>query len=67
MLLVIILYFLFQIICKMSPTLPQILKSFEAEQNLKQFEQDLATFNIKLHIIRCKIDDFFKELNIFDD
>ncbi|XP_050345057.1 glycolipid transfer protein [Nymphalis io] len=56
---------LFALICKMSPTLPQILKSFEVENDVSGFETRLTTFNKTLHIVRLKIDDFFKDQNMF--
>lgn len=48
----------------MSPTLPQIMKSFEIDQDVKQFETSLESFNITLHLVRCKIDDFFRENDV---
>lgn len=61
-----ICYF-FQLICKMSPSLLQILKAFEVEDDLKLFETSLVKFNITLHLNRCKIDDFFKDHQLFED
>lgn len=48
----------------MSPTLPQIMKSFEVDHDINQFEKRLESFNIPLHLVRCKIDDFFSENDI---
>lgn len=44
----------------MSPTLPQMLKALDVEDS-KEFESKLTNYNIKLHLVRCKIDDCFKE------
>lgn len=49
----------------MSPTLPQVMKSFEIENHVKEFETKLEQFNITLHLVRCKIDDFFRDNNLF--
>ncbi|KAL0841947.1 hypothetical protein ABMA28_014175 [Loxostege sticticalis] len=57
----------FFLICKMSPSLLQILKAFEVEDDLKLFETSLVKFNITLHLNRCKIDDFFKDHQLFED
>ncbi|XP_045784815.1 glycolipid transfer protein isoform X1 [Maniola jurtina] len=57
---------LFALICKMSPTLPQIMKSFEIE-NSDAFEMRLISFNATLNPVRSKIDDFFKEHNMLRD
>lgn len=51
----------------MAPNFTQILKSFEGENNLNQFEEKLTNFNSTLHPVRTKIDDFFKERNMFSD
>lgn len=48
----------------MSPTLPHILKILDVE-DAKEFEPKLTNYNIKLHLVRCKIDDYFKENNLF--
>lgn len=58
---------LFALICKVAPNFTQILKSFEGENNLNQFEEKLTNFNSTLHPVRTKIDDFFKERNMFSD
>lgn len=50
----------------MSPTLLQIMKSLEVENDLKAFESRLAKFNITLHLNRCKIEDFFKDHQLFE-
>ncbi|XP_059054235.1 glycolipid transfer protein [Achroia grisella] len=55
---------IFALICKMSPTLPQIMKSLDVD-DVKSFETKLLNFNITLHLVRCKIDDFFKDHNMF--
>ncbi|XP_072943539.1 glycolipid transfer protein [Epargyreus clarus] len=55
---------LFTIICKMSPTFPQITKSLEVENEIKSFESILTNFNVTLHLVRCKIDDFMNDNNI---
>ncbi|XP_039746894.1 glycolipid transfer protein [Pararge aegeria] len=57
---------LFALICKMSPTLPQIMESFEVENN-EAFEARLVSFNTTLYSVRRKIDDFFKEHNMLQD
>ncbi|KAI5636311.1 glycolipid transfer protein (GLTP) domain-containing protein [Phthorimaea operculella] len=57
---------IFSLICKMAPTIPQFLKSIEADDDLEVFRTALTTFNIKVHLIRCKIDDFIKENNLYD-
>lgn len=51
----------------MSPTLHQVLKSLEAGNDLKAIESKLQRFNITLHLNRCKIDDFFKDNNLFEE
>ncbi|CAG5012521.1 unnamed protein product [Parnassius apollo] len=58
---------IFNAICKMSPTLPQILKAFEVEDNIKAFESKLSNFNVTLHLVRCKIDNFFRDHNLFNN
>lgn len=58
---------LFALICKVAPNFTQILKSFEGENNLNQFEEKLTNFNSTLHPVRTKIDDFFRERNMFSD
>ncbi|XP_030024743.1 glycolipid transfer protein [Manduca sexta] len=57
---------LFTVICKMRPTLPQVMKCFEVE-DVKIFQIKLASFNITLHLVRCKIDDFFRDNNLFGE
>lgn len=57
---------IFNFICKMSPDLPDVIKSFEMEGNLKLFETKVESLHTALHLVRCKIDDFFKDNNIFD-
>ncbi|XP_026742873.1 glycolipid transfer protein [Trichoplusia ni] len=57
---------IFIFICKMSPSLPQIMKSFEIENKVKEFEMKLEKFNIALNLVRCKIDEFFRDNNLFD-
>ncbi|CAB3236489.1 unnamed protein product [Arctia plantaginis] len=54
---------LFSFLCKMSPNLPQLLKSLEID-NLVKYIQISESYNVKLHLIRCKIDDFLKDNNI---
>lgn len=51
----------------MSPTLPQIMKSIEVDNDVKEFETNLTRFNINLHLVRCRIDDFFKEKGLFEE
>lgn len=51
--------------CKMAPTLPQILKSFEIENNINAFESRLSNFNEALHLVRWEIDKFFENNNLF--
>lgn len=58
---------IFTLICKMCPTFLQILKSFEADNNIKAFEEKLTSLNITLHLVRCKIDDFIKDHNLLSD
>lgn len=48
----------------MSPSLPQLMKSFEVDHDINKFESGLENFNITLHLVRCKIDDFFRENGI---
>lgn len=50
----------------MSPTLPQVMKSFGVD-DIQAFERKLASFNITLHLVRCKIDDFFKDNNLLKE
>ncbi|KAJ8725548.1 hypothetical protein PYW08_003731 [Mythimna loreyi] len=57
---------LFTFICKMSPTLPDVIKAFEMEDNLKLFGTKVENLHAAIHEVRCKIDDFFKENNIFN-
>lgn len=47
----------------MSPDLPQLMTSMEIE-NVDEYIQISETYNAKLHLIRCKIDDFLKDNNI---
>ncbi|CAG9783641.1 unnamed protein product [Diatraea saccharalis] len=56
---------LFALICKMSPSFKEIMSSLEVEKDMGGFELKLASYNDKLHLIRCKIDDFFVEHNLF--
>ncbi|CAH0692454.1 unnamed protein product [Chilo suppressalis] len=56
---------LFALICKMSPTYSQIMKSLEVDKDVRGFELRLTSFNNKLHLVRYKIDDCFKEHNLF--
>lgn len=58
---------LFSLICRMCPNLPQLMKSLDVEDCVKEFETELERFNITLHLVRCKIDDFFKDNNIFNE
>ncbi|XP_075969407.1 glycolipid transfer protein-like [Anticarsia gemmatalis] len=59
---------LFTIICKMSPNMPQIMRSLNVNQNnVKEFETSLESFSISLHLVRCKTDDFFRDTNILSD
>lgn len=51
----------------MSPTLPQIIKSLEMENDLETFKSTLASFNTTLHSVRCQIDSFFVAHNLFID
>ncbi|XP_023950381.1 glycolipid transfer protein isoform X2 [Bicyclus anynana] len=57
---------LFALICKVSPTLPQIMKSFEVENN-EAFETRLVSFHTTLKSVRSKIDDFIQNHNILQD
>lgn len=54
----------FQLICKMSPTFPQITKSLEVNDDMKSFETILTNFNVTLNLTRCKIDDFMSDNNL---
>ncbi|KAM3963595.1 glycolipid transfer protein [Aphomia sociella] len=56
---------MFTLISKTSPTLPQLMKSLDVD-NVEAFEKKILNFNITLHLVRCKIDDFFKDHNMFD-
>ncbi|PZC78565.1 hypothetical protein B5X24_HaOG202024 [Helicoverpa armigera] len=58
---------IFAFICKMSPSFPQVVKSFEMENDLSGFETKIESFQITLHLVRCKIDDFFRENNIIPE
>lgn len=51
----------------MSPTMPQVFKSLEIEGKIKEFEIKLESFQPTLHLVRCKIDDFFKDNKLFDE
>ncbi|CAH0720708.1 unnamed protein product, partial [Brenthis ino] len=55
---------LFTIICKMSPTLPQIIKSLEMESDLETFKSTLASFNTTLHSFCTKVLNFVLFKNI---
>lgn len=59
------LSFLFQFICKMSPTLPQIIKSCGMENDLDTFKSTLSRFNTTLHSVRGQIDSFFVTHGLF--
>lgn len=50
----------------MSPTLSHFRKAFKFPDDLKAFELALDNFNVTLHLVRCKIDDFFKDNNLLD-
>lgn len=50
----------------MSPTLPDVIKAFEMKDNLELFGTKVESLHKALHLVRCTIDDFFKENNIFD-
>ncbi|VVC92466.1 unnamed protein product [Leptidea sinapis] len=54
---------LFSVICKLSPSYTQILKSFGSENDLEAFEAHLSKFNSTLHQVRSKIDEFFVDNN----
>ena len=54
-----------QIICKMSPTLPQIIKSCGMENDHDTFKSTLSRFNTTLHSVRCQIDSFFVTHSLF--
>ncbi|CAH2074204.1 unnamed protein product, partial [Iphiclides podalirius] len=41
---------LFHTICKMSPTMPQILNSFNVDHRVEEFEKRLSNFNKTLHV-----------------
>ncbi|XP_013182092.1 PREDICTED: glycolipid transfer protein [Papilio xuthus] len=56
---------LFNTMCRMAPTLPQIIKSFEVENNINIFESKLSIFNEALHLVRWEIDKFFENNNLF--
>ncbi|CAH0701902.1 unnamed protein product [Spodoptera exigua] len=58
---------IFSFICKMSPTLPQVIKSFEMDNDMKGFETKIESFQKTLHLVRHKIDEFFTENNLFTD
>lgn len=53
---------LFSFICKMSPKLTQIMAALD----IKEYET-LENYDIALHLVRSKIDDFFKDNNMFND
>ncbi|KAJ8722810.1 hypothetical protein PYW07_003990 [Mythimna separata] len=57
---------LFTFICKTSPSLPDVIKAFEMKDNLKLFGTKVESLHAAVHVVRCKIDNFFKENNIFD-
>ncbi|XP_047988672.1 glycolipid transfer protein [Leguminivora glycinivorella] len=57
---------IFALICRLAPTLRQMLKSFGVDtNNIGQFKTRLTSFNITLHLVRCKIDDFYKDKKLF--
>ncbi|XP_063620214.1 glycolipid transfer protein [Cydia splendana] len=57
---------IFALICRLAPTLHQLLKSFGVDtNNVASFKTRLTSFNITLHLVRCKIDDFYKDNNLF--
>ncbi|XP_013198142.1 glycolipid transfer protein-like [Amyelois transitella] len=56
---------IFAVICKMSPTLPQLMKSLDVGDDIKPFETKINNFIVTIHLVRCKIDDFFKDNDIF--
>ncbi|CAK1552150.1 unnamed protein product [Leptosia nina] len=57
---------LFMVICRLSPTFPQILTSLGLE-NVEQFETKMTHFNESLHTVRCSIDTFYVENSLFLD
>ncbi|KAL4714071.1 hypothetical protein ACJJTC_008425 [Scirpophaga incertulas] len=56
---------LFTLICRMSPSLPQIMKYLEVDNDVDAFKSRLADYNMKLHVVRCKIEDFYLQNNFF--
>lgn len=56
---------LFTFICKMSPTLPQIIKSLGMENDHDTFKSTLSRYNTTLHAVRCQIDNFFVSHSLF--
>ncbi|XP_045490972.1 glycolipid transfer protein [Colias croceus] len=55
---------LFSVICKMSPTFPQIIASLGLA-SVESFETKMATFTSSLHVVRSEIDNFFKDSGLF--
>ncbi|XP_038215524.1 glycolipid transfer protein [Zerene cesonia] len=55
---------LFTVICKMSPTFPQIITSLGLE-SVESFENKMATFTSSLQVVRLAIDNFFKDNGLF--
>lgn len=55
---------LFHFICKMCPTLPQMLETFGADKDLKGFAEEFEKLITSLHLVRSKVDEYYKEHNI---
>ncbi|XP_041976954.1 glycolipid transfer protein-like [Aricia agestis] len=56
---------IFYLILNISPSLPQMLKLLDPSQNMEEFEKRLIELHYCLKIIRCRIDTFFQENNMF--
>lgn len=57
---------LLQFVFNMSPTFQHILKAMEVE-DVREFEHKLTNYNKNLRLVRCTIDDYFKENNLFQE
>ncbi|XP_053625387.1 glycolipid transfer protein [Plodia interpunctella] len=57
---------IFVVICKMSPSLPQMMKSLDVCDDINAFETKINNFKVTIHLNRCKIDDFFNDNDIFN-
>lgn len=47
--------------------LSEVIKSYEMEGNIKAFGTKLENYLGPLRVVRCTLDDFFKDNKLFDE